>query len=155
MAHSFGLLFALALLGSSTETPPCEALILDNRIVLAAPEAGVDVAAYVAIDNRGADDRLVGIACPCAESAEIHRIVRAGGEVSMVTDSSVPVPAGSVVEIRPGSPLHFMLIGMRAPLAAGATVELELRFERAGTVRGAFLAVENSRAAWQEAGSEP
>jgi len=146
------LLLAFALQGGGTTLPTGEAPTLDKRIVVAASEAGVAVAAYVAIGNRGADDRLIGVACACAERSEIHRIIREGGEVSMVTDSSVPVPAGSVVEIRPGSELHLMLSGMRAPLAPGATVELELRFERAGTISATFLAVEDSRAAWNAAG---
>ena len=153
MALVVDLLLALALQTASMTLPAGDAPTLERRIVVAAPEAGADVAAYAVIANPGADDRLIGILCACAERAEIHRITREGGAVSMVTDAFLPVPAGSVVEVRPGSDLHFMLSGMHAPLAAGSTIEIELRFERAGTMRAAFVAVEDSRAAWNAAGA--
>lgn len=120
---------------------------LDNRIVRAAP-AGGDAAAYVAIANAGEADRLVGVACDCAERVEIHRVTRSEGNVSMTAEPGLAVPGGGV-EIRPGSPLHLMLMNLRAPLAAGQSVPLTLRFERAGAVTAAFTATENTAAAWQ------
>lgn len=120
---------------------------LDNRIVRAAP-AGGDAAAYVAIGNAGAADRLVGVTCACAGKVEIHRVTRSEGRVSMDAEPALPVPGGGV-EIRPGSPLHLMLMNLRAPIAAGETVPLTLRFERAGAVTAAFTATENTAAAWQ------
>ena len=122
---------------------------LDNRIVRAAP-AGGDAAAYVAIGNAGAADRLVGIACDCAERVEIHRVTRNGGNVSMDAEPALPVPGGGV-EIRPGSPLHLMLLNLRAPIAAGQQVPLTLRFERAGEMTARFTATEDTAAAWQSA----
>ncbi len=120
---------------------------LDNRIVRAAP-AGEDAAAYVAIGNAGEADRLVGVSCACAERVEIHRVTRDGGNVSMTAEPALAVPGGGV-EIRPGSPLHLMLMNLRAPIVAGQPVPLTLRFERAGTVTAGFIATENSAAAWQ------
>ena len=58
---------------------------LDNRIVRAAP-AGEDAAAYVAIANAGAPDRLVEVSCACAERVEIHRVTRDGSNVSMARE---------------------------------------------------------------------
>ncbi len=121
---------------------------LDNRIVRAAP-AGEDAAAYVAIGNAGEPDRLLSVFCACAERAEIHRVIRWDGNVSMAVEPTLAVPAGGV-EIRPGSPLHLMLLNLRAPIAAGQSVPLTLRFERAGTVTAQFTATESSAAAWQQ-----
>jgi copper(I)-binding protein len=120
---------------------------LDNRIVRAAP-AGGDAAAYVAIGNAGEADRLVGVSCACAGKVEIHRVTRREGSVSMTAEPALPVPGGGV-EIRPGSPLHLMLMNLRAPIAAGETVLLTLRFARAGAVTAAFTATEDTAAAWQ------
>ena len=122
---------------------------LDNRIVRAAP-AGGDAAAYVAIANAGEADRLVGVSCACAERVEIHRVTRTEGNVSMAAEPALAVPGGGV-EIRPGSPLHLMLMNLNAPIAAGQSVPLTLRFLRAGAMTAAFIATENTAAAWQGA----
>jgi len=128
-----------------------QGLALDNRIVRAAP-AGADAAAYVAIANPGAEDRLLGVSCDCAERVEIHRMTPGpdGDGTTMQSAPALAVPTGGI-EIRPGSRLHLMLMGLRAPLVAGQSVTMTLRFERAGAVSANFAAVENSAAAWQTA----
>lgn len=128
---------------------PQDAIRLDARIVRAAP-AGEDAAAYLAITSPAAD-RLVGVACACAERVEIHRFD--ASEPSMTALAALDLPAGGTVEVRPGSALHLMLLGLKAPLAPGASVELVLRFERAGEATARFIAVEDTRAAW--AGAMP
>lgn len=115
---------------------------LESPIVRAAP-AGEDAAAYVAIRNAGSEDRLIGASCDCAESVEIHR--NTGG---MHVEPALTVPAGTGVEIRPGSTHHLMLMRLRAPIAAGQRVPMTLRFERAGTVAATYVATEDTRAAW-------
>jgi copper(I)-binding protein len=137
------------MLASMLVVVAAQAVTLEKTVVRAAP-AGEDAAAYVAIANSGAADRLVGAACDCAERVEIHRVVRAGGNVSMDSAAALPVPAGRT-EIRPGSDLHLMLMNLRAPLASGQSVPVVLRFERAGAVSGSFVAVEDTGAAWQAA----
>jgi copper(I)-binding protein len=137
------------MLGSILLTLAAQGVTLTRPIVRAAP-AGEDAAAYVAIANHGAADRLVEVGCGCAESVEIHRVVRSATQVSMTRAPSLAVPAGGV-EVRPGSDLHLMLIGLRAPLAEGARVPLTLRFERAGALTAAFAAVGDTGAAWSAA----
>jgi copper(I)-binding protein len=44
---------------------------------------------------------------------------------------AIELPAGKAVEFKPGG-LHLMFMDLKAPLAAGATVPLTLRFEKAG-----------------------
>lgn len=137
------------MIGAMLAAVAAQGLALESRIVRAAP-AGEDAAAYVAIANPGADDRLLSVSCACAERVEIHRLVQAADGMSMETASSLAVPRDGV-EIRPGSPLHLMLIGLRAPLAAGQNVPITLHFERAGPLTASFVAVEDSAAGWRAA----
>ncbi len=120
--------------------------VLTRPIVVAAP-AGADSAGYVAIATPTAD-RLVAVRCSCAEKVEIHRIIRAEGKVSMRTEDSLELPATAPLEIRPGSDLHLMLMGLKAELRDGATQEMTLVFERAGAVTLSFRVAKDSRVAW-------
>ena len=136
------LLAALAALLSGPVT-------LDTRIVRAAPAAGDDVAGYVRIANSGEADRLVEVSCACAARVEVHRVDRSGPSPTMVTMPGIDVPARGALEIRPGSPLHLMLIGVKAPIPAGSSVTLRFRFEKAGEIVADFAVVEDTRAAWE------
>ena len=51
----------------------------------------------------------------------------------MVRLAELSVPAGETVRLTPGG-LHLMLVDVAAPLAAGASVTLSLRFAAAGTL---------------------
>lgn len=120
--------------------------VLTRPIVVAAP-AGADSAGYVAIATPTAD-RLVAVQCSCAEKVEIHRIIRAEGKVSMRTEDSLELPATAPLEIRPGSDLHLMLMGLKAELRDGATQEMTLVFEKTGAVTLSFRVAKDSRVAW-------
>lgn len=138
---SIALLAALAGLLSGPVT-------LEKAIVRAVPAAGDDAAAYVRIVNPGEADRLVALSCTCAERVEIHKVDRSGERPTMVALPGLEVPAGDAVEIRPGSPLHLMLMGVKTPIPAGSSIALTLHFEKAGKVTATFAAVEDTRAAW-------
>jgi periplasmic copper chaperone A len=45
----------------------------------------------------------------------------------------VEIPAGGSLRLEPGG-YHLMLVGLRKDLSAGDTIELSLRFEKAGEV---------------------
>lgn len=125
-------------------------LSVDNAVVRAAPYAGAPIAAYVAVENRGRrSDRLVGVDCACAERVEIHGMDLSPEAPGMTVAQALDVPAGGALEIRPGSPLHLMLVGVKAPMTPGETVPMVLRFERSGTISVDFTAVEDTRAAWR------
>jgi copper(I)-binding protein len=70
----------------------------------------------------------------------LHTVQRDGEVMRMREVDAIPVPARGAVTLRPGG-LHLMLIGLTRPLAAGETVPVTLRFERAGEVQ-ATLAVQ-------------
>ena len=105
-------------------------VIVENRIVAAAP-AGQNAAAYLAIANIGdREDRLIEASCECAERVEIHRVTRGPDRAAMTVEPALTIPPGGAAEVRPGGDLHLMLIGLRVPLTAGQTVYANLRFER-------------------------
>jgi len=95
---------------------------------------GVETGAvYCKILNHGGADRLVGARSPAAHGVEIHASVSENGVVEMRRIDALPVDAGASVELAPGG-THLMLVGLAAPLAAGAKVELTLVFAVAGEI---------------------
>jgi len=91
-------------------------------------------AGFVTIGNSGPADRLLGIACACSQSAELHSMAMEGGVMKMRKLEAIDIPAKGKVALEPGG-LHLMLIGLKAPLAEGQEVPLELRFDKAGVVK--------------------
>lgn len=92
-------------------------------------------AAYVSVVNQGTEaDRLLSISTPAARSAELHTTVMAGDVMKMVASGEIEVAAGGMLEMKPGG-LHVMLTGLIAPLKQGKTIELTLRFEKAGEIK--------------------
>jgi len=99
------------------------------------PIAGGTGPGFMTIRNTGAsDDRLLSASSPAVATVEIHEMSMAGGQMTMrALPDGLPIPAGGQVDLAPGG-LHLMLIGVREPLAAGQTLPVELRFEKAGAV---------------------
>ena len=65
---------------------------------------------------------------------EIHETTTdMNGMTGMSPIARLPVPAGGTARLEPGG-FHLMMTGLKGPLAAGATVELDLVFEHAGRV---------------------
>lgn len=89
-------------------------------------------AAYLEIRVLAADT-LVGAASPVSERVEIHATVDNNGVLQMRPLYALPVAAGQPAHLAPGG-THIMLVGLRAPLAAGTSFPLTLQFEHAGAV---------------------
>lgn len=88
-------------------------------------------AVYLMLSNRGAaGDRLVGVSTPAADRAEVHEDVTANGVMSMKPVLELALPAGASTAIEPGR-YHIMLIGVKAPLAAGESFPMTLTFASA------------------------
>ena len=91
-------------------------------------------AVYLTLTNRGdAADRLIALSTPVAERAELHRDVMTKGVMSMEPVPDLALAAGASLAIAPGH-YHVMLIGVRAPLAAGQSFPLTLTFDKAGPI---------------------
>jgi periplasmic copper chaperone A len=95
-----------------------------------APVAGA-AQLVLTIENRGdGDDRLLGADTDAALAIEIHRtVIEPGGRASMRMLDDVVLPAGGIVQFRPGD-LHLMLVVPDERLTVGGTFAVTLRFER-------------------------
>lgn len=72
--------------------------------------------------------RLVAASSPLATSVEIHEMAMDGNVMRMREVPALDLPAGQVVELKPGG-YHLMLLGLKQPLKAGATVPATLVVE--------------------------
>ena len=75
-------------------------------------------------------DELISISTPGAKRAEVHTTLNEGGTLKMRAMTVVPIPAKTPMKFRSGG-MHVMLIGLRAPLTAGATIAVTFRFRSA------------------------
>jgi copper(I)-binding protein len=91
--------------------------------------------AYLVIHNATAEpDALIGASSPAAATIEVHETTRdSGGMMGMHAIPRLEVAAGESVALAPGG-FHLMLIGLTGPLKVGDTIDLTLRFERAGPI---------------------
>ncbi len=102
-----------------------------SRATVAGVPNGV---AYMTITNHGdADDRLLTVAAPVAERAELHTHIKDGEVMRMRQVPHIDLPAGETVALQPGG-LHVMLMGLKAPLKDGSHFPLTLNFEKAGSL---------------------
>ena len=94
-------------------------------------------AAYLAsVENKGTvADRLVRASTPAASRVELHTMaVDAQGVMRMREVDGVALAPKAKVQMKPGSGLHLMLIGLKEPLKEDASFPMTLEFERAGKV---------------------
>lgn len=96
--------------------------------------AGENGAAYFVIENESAeDDTLLGASSEIAAATEVHMsMMMDGGVMSMQPQESVPAPANSQVEFKPGG-LHVMFVSLTQDLKVGDTITLTLNFKEAGS----------------------
>jgi copper(I)-binding protein len=89
---------------------------------------------YLVVENAGKQaDRLVGAASPAARIVEIHEMRMEGNMMRMRPVAALDIPAGGKATLAPGG-YHVMLSELHAPLVAGTTVPLTLKFEKAGAI---------------------
>jgi periplasmic copper chaperone A len=114
---------------------------IDQAWARATPGAARTGAVYFRIESPTAD-RLIGLASPVAAKAELHTHLEANGVMQMrEVQGGLAVPAGQAIELKPGGPLHVMLIDLNQKLKAGDSFPLTVTFEKAGT-RGVTVKVE-------------
>jgi copper(I)-binding protein len=127
------ILLAIAVVGSSAETAPAPIAVTD---VWARPTVQGQTAGggYLRIQNKGSSaDRLLEASSGIATGVELHAMSMDGGVMRMRRVEAIDIPATGVVELKPGG-LHLMFMGLKAPLSAGSSFPLTLRFEKAGAV---------------------
>jgi copper(I)-binding protein len=90
--------------------------------------------AYLEIANSGAADKLLSVRGDVAESVQLHTMALQDNVMHMREVDGIELPAGGKVALAPGG-LHIMLVGLKAPLQAGASFPLTLKFVHAGEVK--------------------
>jgi copper(I)-binding protein len=89
-------------------------------------------AVYVTIRNQGSEaDALLSASTDVATAVEFHETVQQGDKMVMRPLPKFVLPAGSTLEMKPGS-YHIMLLGLKQDLKPGETVNVGLTFEKAG-----------------------
>ena len=124
------LLAALACVCAAAAEPSIEIVSAWAR---ATPPGADNGAIYFTIVNHGDGDKLLGARSSASRGAEIHGSAARNGVVEMQRTEALTIGARASVELAPGG-THVMLVGLTAPLAAGAKVNLTLVFAAAGEV---------------------
>ena len=112
-------------------SPPPPAIEVRDAWASATAPGQTSGAIYATIKNAGGGDRLTGAATDRARSAMLHSNLAERDIIRMRMLGEVEIPAGTTVVLSPGA-THIMLDGLSAPLIAGETVALTLRFAKAG-----------------------
>lgn len=126
-------LAAFLMLASCNGASDQPAIDVDGAWARATSAGQTNSAAYLRIINRGGEDRLLSVSSPVGGTS-IHETTIDDGVMRMRPVESLEIPAGSTVELEPHG-AHIMLMGLKAPLEAGSTVPIELRFEKSGERR--------------------
>jgi periplasmic copper chaperone A len=95
------------------------------------PGVTVGVVYFTLKNDSGKSDRLLKLSTPVAKKVQVHRTEVLDGIARMREVAVLHVDAGQTLEFQPGG-MHVMLMGLKQPLVAGKSYELELRFEVAG-----------------------
>ena len=88
---------------------------------------------FMKIENKGATDQLVSASSPVAGEMQLHTMTMDGNVMKMREVKTIEVPANGSVELKPGG-LHLMFMDIKAPLKAGESVSVKLKFQKAGDV---------------------
>jgi copper(I)-binding protein len=121
------LLMSLVVLAAADDPPPFQ---IDHPWARASAGAAKTGAAYLTITDQGQPDKLTGASTPVADTAELHESMADMGTMKMRPLSGLALAPGKPVTLAPGG-YHLMLMGLKAPLKAGDTFPLTLRFEHA------------------------
>lgn len=127
-AAAIGVLMSLAAAAASAQTTVKDAWI---RGTVAQQKATGMFAQISSVQGS----RLVGVSSPVAGVAEVHEMAMEGNVMKMrALSGGLALPAGQTVELKPGG-YHVMLMDLKQPLEAGATVPVTLVFEGADKKR--------------------
>lgn len=88
---------------------------------------------FLKLVNGGEADRLVSVSAEVSKSVELHEMKMEGDVMRMRQVDGIALQAGQTVELKPGG-YHLMFIGLKAPLKAGDSFPMKLKFEKAGEV---------------------
>ena len=94
---------------------------------------GLNSAAYLVINNTGAEDRLIQATSTVARVVELHTVEETNGVKAMRQVEAIVVPANGTATLKPGG-FHIMLIDVQQDLKPDDTFTITLTFEKAGAI---------------------
>ncbi len=102
----------------------------------ATPKGASSAAAYMTLTNTGGTpDRVSCVSSDASAKCQIHSMTMDNGVMEMrPVEGGLEIKPGETVTLKP-SGFHVMLTDLKTPLEQGKTVEVTLRFEKAGTVK--------------------
>jgi copper(I)-binding protein len=107
------------------------------------PLPNTSAGGFLSIVNKGPDDdRLVAASSPLAERIELHGIKVVGSDIDMRPMANGIVIQGIHTTVLKPRGYHLLLLGVKTPLATGATLPVALTFEKAGAVTLEFAVEE-------------
>jgi len=115
------------------QTAAAGAIKIENAYTRATVPGQQVAGGFMKIENKGAADQLISASSPAAGEVQLHEMAMDGNVMKMRQVKDIAVPAGGAVELKPGG-LHLMFMNIKAPLAAGQTVPVKLKFAKAGEV---------------------
>jgi hypothetical protein len=117
---------------ASAETPTSSGIAVADAWARATPGGAKTGAVYLTLVNHGAKgDKLVGVATPVADQAQLHVESVENGIMKMRPLAEVEVKPGATTVLKPGAS-HVMLVGLKQPLKEGESFPLTLDFAKAG-----------------------
>ena len=128
-----GTVLTLATLAASAHSYKLGEIDIDHpnaRPTVAGQSVG---AGFMTLVNKGGADRLLSAKTAVAASVQMHSMSMDGNVMKMRQLDALELPAAQTVELKPGA-FHLMLVGLKAPLKAGDTFPMTLKFEKAGEV---------------------
>ena len=132
-----GWLFSIALMAFATSIQAQDAKVgaikIENAYVRATAPGQPAAGAFMKIENSGSADQLVSASSPAAGEVQLHQMSMEGNVMKMGQVKDIAVPANGSVDLKPGG-YHIMLMNIKAPLKAGDTVPVKLKFAKAGEV---------------------
>jgi copper(I)-binding protein len=115
-----------------SKTVTTSAIKIENAYTRATVPGQQVAGGFMKIENKGASvDQLLSASSPAAGEVQLHEMAMEGNVMKMRQVRDIAVPAGGVVELKPGG-YHLMFISLKGPFAAGETVPVKLKFAKAG-----------------------
>ena len=130
MCTVIGIAFSGAAMGQNTSVGSIK---VENAYTRATAPGQQVAGGFLKIENKGTADQLVSASSPIAGEVQLHEMAMEGNVMRMRQVKDIPVPANGAVELKPGG-LHLMFMNIKAPLAAGETIPVKLKFAKAGEI---------------------
>jgi copper(I)-binding protein len=91
---------------------------------------------FLTIVNHGnADDKIVSAASTVCGHVELHTMRMENNIMRMREVGEIPLPAGKILRMQPGSGYHLMFMDLKEPLKVGATVPVTVKLAGGGQLQ--------------------